>query len=166
LIFVTVGTQLPFTRLIEAIDAWAQLHPGLPVRAQVGDSNLLTRHLDARKWMSTAEFEDSVRHAELIVTHAGMGTILTARRFEVPVLVMPRLVRLGEIRSDHQQATARRLEDLGLVSVAWSVDELPAKIDLLRRHGFDCQRNASARTSLLAAVRQSVLKFVNGPGCD
>lgn len=161
MIFVTVGTQLPFERLVDAIDRWAQLHPERPVLAQVGDSNLPTRNLKAQKWMSTAEFENSVRRAELVVTHAGMGTILTARRFEVPVLIMPRLARLGEIRSDHQQATAHRLEDLGLVSVAWAAGELPGKIDLLLRHGFAHQRGASTRPSLLAAVRQSVLKFIN-----
>lgn len=161
MIFVTVGTQLPFDRLVGAIDRWAELHPEQSVRAQVGDSSLHAKFIEARKWMTSVQFEHSVRRAELVVTHAGMGTILTARRFEVPVLIMPRLAQLREVRSDHQRETARRLEDLGLVSVAWSEAELPGKIDWLLRHGFAQQQGASTRPSLLAAIRRSVLKFTD-----
>lgn len=161
MIFVTVGTQLPFDRLLAAIDHWAEVHPDQEVIAQTGQSGLVLQNIVGRGWMNSSEFEESIRRAELVVTHAGMGTILTARRFEVPVLVMPRLARLSEIRTDHQRSTARRLEELGLVSVAWVEDELPGRIDELLRGGSGDQRGASTRLVLLSAVREYVLKAVN-----
>jgi len=35
-IFVTVGTQLPFDRLIRGVDLWAAEHPDIPVFGQTG----------------------------------------------------------------------------------------------------------------------------------
>lgn len=161
MIFVTVGTQLPFDRLLAAVDRWAGFHPEQTVVAQTGASSLALRNMVARAWMSSAEFEESIRGAELVVAHAGMGTILTARRFEVPLLVMPRLAKLSEIRTDHQQATARRLEELSLASVAWSEDEVPDHIEKLLRGGASDQRASSTRSALLSAVRQHVMEAVN-----
>jgi hypothetical protein len=34
MIFATVGTQLPFDRLLLGLDSWAAANPGIPVLAQ------------------------------------------------------------------------------------------------------------------------------------
>lgn len=158
MIFVAVGTQAPFDRLIEAMDRWASVHSERRVLAQVGNSRAATRAIDTRRWMGTREFEDAMRNAELVITHAGMGTILNALRLEVPLLIMPRQARLGEHRDDHQQSTARRLEELGVVPVAWSESELDGQIELLLQGAFHRTRTVSTRDALVAAVRRSVLE--------
>ncbi len=58
------------------------------------------------------------------------------------MIVMPRDDRRGEHRDDHQIQTARQLEKMGLVSVAWSEVELPALIDaeLTRPRGARTER--------------------------
>ena len=157
MIFVAVGTQAPFDRLIEAMDRWASVHADQRVLAQVGNSRAATRAIDARRWMDAREFEDSIRNAELVITHAGMGTILNALRLEVPVLIMPRQARLGEHRDDHQQSTARRLEELGVVPVAWSEFELDRQIELLLQGAFPRKNRVSTRDALVAAIRRSLL---------
>ena len=59
-----------------------------------------------------------------MVAHAGTGSILTALDKGVPVIVFPRDDRYGEHRDDHQKQTARQMERMGLVSVAWTESEL------------------------------------------
>jgi UDP-N-acetylglucosamine transferase subunit ALG13 len=152
---------MPFDRLIAAMDSWAALHPDRRVLAQIGDSRLEFQHVHARGWMTAAEFEHSLRTADLVVSHAGIGTILTARRYGIPLLVMPRQARLGEHRDDHQQATARRLEDLGIVPVAWSESDIADRVDAMLRGDFQWGRIVSTRQHLLAAVREIVIGAVS-----
>ena len=64
-----------------------------------------------------------------MVAHAGTGSILTALDGGVPVIVVPRDDKRGEHRDDHQIQTARQMERMGLVAVAWSEAELPGLIE-------------------------------------
>jgi UDP-N-acetylglucosamine transferase subunit ALG13 len=89
-IFVTVGTQLPFDRMVAAVDAWAALAPGQQVFAQIGPTDLRPRHIDHRAFVSPAECHELMLAADAIVAHAGMGTILRALELGKPLLVLPR----------------------------------------------------------------------------
>lgn len=126
MIFVTVGTQLPFDRLIDAMDAWAG-GAEEDVVAQAGPAAAPGRwpHLDARTRMSPEDFEKCFSDARIVVGHAGIGTILSAQRFRKPLVILPRRESLGEHRNDHQMATAREVSRLKGVHIAWSEDDLP-----------------------------------------
>ncbi len=131
MIFVTVGTQLGFDRLIAGIDAWAGAHPGRQVFAQTGPTEFAPQHIDYRDFISPEECKARMVEARAIVAHAGMGTILSALELGKPLLVMPRRAALGEQRNDHQLATATRFAELGKVAVAFDESELAAKLDEL-----------------------------------
>lgn len=124
MIFVTVGVQLPFDRLIRAVDDWAGLHGRNDIVAQAGASAFRPRHLDIRKTLVPEEFKRFVERAELIVAHAGMGSIITALEMGKRIVVMPRRAALGEHRNDHQLATARYMAEQDLVTVADDAGEL------------------------------------------
>jgi UDP-N-acetylglucosamine transferase subunit ALG13 len=59
--------------------------------------------------LSPDEFDAEFERARLIVSHAGMGTILTALSRSKSIVVMPRRGHLGETRNDHQYATVLHL---------------------------------------------------------
>ena len=124
MIFVTVGTDLPFDRLVRAVDDWAGRRGRQDIFAQIGASRWTPSHLPHRNFLPPDEFTQRFAEARVIVAHAGMGTILSALRWEKPILVMPRRAALGEQRNDHQLATARHLSELGRVSVAMDESEL------------------------------------------
>jgi UDP-N-acetylglucosamine transferase subunit ALG13 len=129
-IFVTVGTQLPFERLVAAVDNWSGTKSPKPeVLAQVGAGSLDYGNLRSVRTLDGAQYSAAIADAELIIAHAGTGSILTALDLGIPVIVMPRDDRRGEHRDDHQMQTARQLEKMGLVSIAWSEKELPLLID-------------------------------------
>jgi exopolysaccharide biosynthesis glucuronosyltransferase PssE len=127
-IFVTVGVQLPFDRLIRAVDQWAGGHPGQQVFAQIGVSALSPKNLRFEQFLEPDQFSEQCQQADLIIGHAGMGSILTALEFGKPLLIMPRRAALGEHRNDHQLATVERFSSLANVHAAKDEIELAARL--------------------------------------
>lgn len=125
MILVTVGTQLPFDRLLSALDAWAATQAEELV-AQVGPSDLVFRHLRAQPFMKPDEMEARFAQARLVVAHAGMGSILSALKHRKPIIIVPRKASLGEHRNEHQLATARWMVNRPGVTVAWEPEDAVA----------------------------------------
>jgi UDP-N-acetylglucosamine transferase subunit ALG13 len=109
MIFVTVGVQLPFDRLVRAVDAWAGERMRSDVFAQIGPSQYRPQHIEFRAFVEPPEFRRLVECADAVVAHAGMGSIITALELAKPLIVMPRRAELGEHRNDHQLSTARHM---------------------------------------------------------
>lgn len=107
MIFVTVGTQLPFDRLVSVVDEWAGAH-GISGFAQIGPGKYLPRHMAFDRFIGPDSFEERVRSARCIISHAGMGSIISALSHAKPAIMMARRFELGEHRNDHQRATAAK----------------------------------------------------------
>lgn len=152
MIFVTVGTDGPFDRLIRAVDSWAGEAGCTDVFAQIGRSSLHPAHIQHVQFLSPGEFHARFTTASLIVAHAGMGTILTALRYEKPILVMPRRVVLGEQRNDHQMATARRLCAQGQIAVAYDEAELTRMLCAIEEVTARAAIGAYAQPELTKAI--------------
>jgi UDP-N-acetylglucosamine transferase subunit ALG13 len=152
-IFVSVGTQLPFDRLVTAVDAWAGAAPGREVFAQVGPTALQPRHIEYARFVSPQECRERMLSATAIVAHAGMGSILTALELGKPLVVMPRRAALGEHRNDHQLATAERFAGREGVTVAFDETELPLRLDELDRTHSRPRISPHAPDDFVAALR-------------
>lgn len=135
MIFVTVGTQLPFDRLIRAVDTWAVAKERMDVFAQVGPSGYRPQHIRSKGFIDAQEFRSLVSEATLMVAHAGMGSIITALEANKPIVVLPRRADLNEHRNDHQLATAKRFASLGVIHVAFDVQELVEHLSRLLEGG-------------------------------
>ena len=129
MIFLTIGTQLPFERLVRALDdAAPQLERG--VFGQIGTSTYEPVNIEWSAFLKPPEFDQRFRAASVIVSHAGIGTILSAQKHRKPLIILPRLAKFGEHRNDHQVATAIQVRDKPGIYIAEEVDALP---DLLGR---------------------------------
>lgn len=111
MIFLTVGTQLGFDRLVSQVDEWAAA-AGVEVFGQIGPGQYVPRHFHFEQFVHPSEFERRMAGAECIVSHAGMGTILSAMQYGKPALLMARRASLGEHRNEHQLSTARKFKDV------------------------------------------------------
>lgn len=123
MIFLTVGEQLTFDRLVQAVDDWAR-DEQVEVVAQIGPTKLVPCYLQHQPSFPQKEYRCLFERADCVVAHAGMGTIITAVELNKPLLVMPRLQAFNEHRTDHQLATAQRFSRLPIVTVAWDESEL------------------------------------------
>ncbi len=133
MIFLTVGTQFPFDRLVKAVDDI--LGEGLiheEIFGQIGTSSYEPRNFKSVNFLEKREFDIHLKKASGLIGHAGMGTIEMALYNNKPLLVMPRLSRYREVVHDHQLEIARRFEELGHVLVAYQKEDLAIKIMDLR----------------------------------
>ncbi|CAB5115474.1 hypothetical protein D3OALGA1CA_2696 [Olavius algarvensis associated proteobacterium Delta 3] len=131
MIFVTVGSQMAFDRLIDAVDQWAGETDRTGIFAQIGPSDFQPRHFEWTQELTAVEFREYMSKADVIVAHAGMGTILNAMEMGKPILVMPRRGDLRETRNNHQIATAKRFEERYCLNVAYDEKSLSTKLDEL-----------------------------------
>ena len=123
MIFVTIGTQIPFDRLIEILD---RIAPELDeeIYAQVLRGKYKPKHIKLIDFIEPDEFDKVFDQARLIVAHAGMGTILSALRKSKPLIIFPRIAALGEHRNDHQRDTAKMIKEKNYAYVATNEEEL------------------------------------------
>ncbi len=124
MIFATVGTQLPFDRLIRALDEWAGRNPQAHVFAQIGRSEYEPQHMEWERLITAQSFQSYLLGCSTVVAHAGMGTIISAVEYGKHVVVLPRRAEFGEHRNDHQLATASRLAHLNGLEVVHNGEEL------------------------------------------
>ncbi len=123
MILVTVGTQLPFDRLIEIVDGAAP-SVAQPVLAQTGCGQYVPRNIEWRQMIDPVEFAEILSRVSLIVAHAGIGTLLMAQKHQKPIIVFPRRASLGEHRNEHQLATVKALETRSGIYVAWTAEDV------------------------------------------
>lgn len=156
MIFVTVGAQMPFDRMVTAVDEWAGRAKRADVFAQIGPTRLEPKNLEWVQFMDPAAFRERVAACDVIVAHAGMGTILTALENGKPIVVMPRRGDLQETRNDHQVATAERFKALGRVHVASDAAELTTWLDRISDLRSAPVIRRCASDELLRALREVV----------
>lgn len=111
MIFLTIGSDTPFSRLVKQFDTWCKGHPGHEAFAQIADigpSDYVPTSVEWIKKLPADEFSKVFSEADMIIAHAGMGSILSALSAGKPIVVMPRRGHLGETRNDHQYATSQR----------------------------------------------------------
>jgi len=123
-IFVTLGTQAyPFDRLLGGLDG---LDEELVV--QGGASSHRPAGAGWFDYLEYPQLVEYVRRARAVVSHAGVGSVMTAVAEGKRPLVVPRLHRFGEAVDDHQVPFARRLAEAGLVTLVEDPAGLPAAL--------------------------------------
>lgn len=156
MIFVTVGAQMPFDRLIKAVDQWAHERGREDVFAQIGLTNYRPENIQWTAFLSTEEFNQRYKAASVIIAHAGTGSIITALQLGKPILIVPRRASLRETRNDHQVATAEQFRRFDSVVVALDEKELITRLEGIdNMHG--CQLiEPCASPELVSAIRKFI----------
>jgi UDP-N-acetylglucosamine--N-acetylmuramyl-(pentapeptide) pyrophosphoryl-undecaprenol N-acetylglucosamine transferase len=114
-IFVTLGTIRPYTmeRLVSTVQGL--LREGDSVTWQLGATPDIGLPGRVRDYMSAKEFEAECREADVVVTHAGVGSLLALLDMGKRPVVMTRRKDLREHVDDHQCQVARELATRGLI---------------------------------------------------
>lgn len=163
MIFVTTGTNAgaaPFDRLLREV---AQISRREHVVVQHGASAIRPPGATCLDYVPFERFEQLVREARAVVTHAGVGSILVSLRNGKRPIVVPRCARFGEHVDDHQLELSRRLGALGIVTV---VDD-PARLEQVLFDGsVAAGAGAVGRTGRLADDLAEYLSAVCGDGRD
>lgn len=132
--FVSVGNaNQPFCRLIDAVIAIVDELPG-PVMIQHGHTPARTAAgVTLVERMEMEAFSREVAKAELLIMHAGAGSLIHAiQAGKVPV-VMPRRAEKGEHIDDHQLELAAALVQEKRIVVAQGPEDLAKAVQQARK---------------------------------
>jgi UDP-N-acetylglucosamine transferase subunit ALG13 len=133
MIFLTVGSEFNFDRLVAAIDSLiAEAIVTEEVVAQIGYGSYRPQHMAWVPTMPHIVYNKHIQKSSGVISHSGMGTIIQCLQMEKPLLVMPRLKNLKEHVNDHQSGTAKKFEERGSILVAYDIRDLPPKINQLK----------------------------------
>ena len=160
MIFVTTGTQAPFNRLVKVMDALASELNGEEIIVQASGVNFETKNVKVVGFLHPKEYNRIFNEARLVISHAGMGSIVSALTKGKPIIVIPRKAALGEHRDDHQVDSAKKMEALGYVPVAYDEEQLRTKIiNMLMDDSalFEAKIGEYASGSLVSSIRGFLL---------
>ena len=147
MILVTTGTNgAAFDRLLRAVD---RLGGDERVVVQHGPSTLRPRNSDCFDYVSFPELVELVQQARVVITHAGVGSILVALMNEKKPIVVPRLPGFHEIVDNHQRDLARKLSSAGLVTLVEDVERIAEAVDgASRTNGSNGRRTTALADDL------------------
>ena len=123
-VVVTLGTEaFDFRRAVERI---LQVLPSdAEVLWQTGYTDVGGLGIEAHASVPSNELRAAIDSADLVISHAGTGSALTAFDLGKAPLLLPRSAKHGEHIDDHQSLTCEALTRRGL-AVATPVEELSA----------------------------------------
>lgn len=155
MIFVTVGSsKSPFDRLLRAVDT-AFIDEELVV--QHGVSSVRPRNAECVGFLDFDGFVARIEQARVVVTHAGVGSIMTALEHGKRPVVVPRRAGFGEAVDDHQLPFARRADELGLVELVEDDSDL---VEAIRDHIGAHEAGIAARSPIEIELRQYILETI------
>lgn len=126
LIFVTLGTQdKKFKRLLDAVEA---LDLDEKIIAQVGSTEYTSNKMEIHKFLPSKQFEKYMKEARIVITHAGVGTIIWGLRLNKKMIVAARLKEYKEHVNNHQLQILETFAKDGFIIPLNDFNELEQKI--------------------------------------
>ena len=143
MIFVILGThELEFKRLLKYLK---DMDIKEEVIIQSGNTNFTSNKYKVIPFLDQNDFNKYIKESTLVITHGGVGSILTALRHKKKVITMPRLSKYNEHNDDHQLEICNKLSKEGYTMNCTDYDSLKEFIENykkieLRPYIFDNSR--------------------------
>lgn len=132
MIFITLGTQdKHFDRLLKAV---YKLETDEKIVAQIGSTEFKSSKpedkFEIHKFLSNEEFEKYMDEARVVITHAGVGTIIYGLKKHKKMIVAARLKKYGEHVNDHQLQILQTFASEGYIIPLENFDDLPKLLEM------------------------------------
>ena len=149
-ILVTVGTaSLP--RLVEEMDDIAG-KIDKKVIMQIGKTNYKPKNAEYFDFKPYPEMQELNQKARVVVSHAGVGSIITVLEQATPVIVVPRLKKYKEANDNHQLEIANVMAEEGKIIAVYDVNELEDALERLDT----TQMNVKRDTKLIKELEEYI----------
>ena len=126
MILVMLGTQNnSFHRLLEEIDKL--INDGLikeDVVVQAGYTKYESTNMKIFDFISSDELDKLEQQADCIITHGGVGSIISSIEKDKKVIAVPRLKQYGEHVNDHQIDIVQSFDKLGYIIGITDISQL------------------------------------------
>lgn len=113
MIFITYGTQPHDFRFLSTVVN--QIDSKYQVVVQLGESkNIITRE-NTKVYNYTEQFDKFASECDILITHGGVGSIMTGLKGHKKVIVVPRLEEFAEHVDSHQLEVSNKLAKNGYI---------------------------------------------------
>lgn len=157
MIFITVGSQkFQFNRLLKKVDEL--IESGVineKVFAQIGVSNYIPRNYIYKDFITQDEFKEIMSEADIVLTHAGTGAVITALKMDKKVIAVPRLAKYNEHVDDHQVQLIDEFKEMKFIEPVYEIDDLPKALENVKVKDYN------KYTSNTMAIVNSIKDFID-----
>lgn len=131
LILVTLGTNdKTFIRLVKEIEKLIEEQLITEkVIIQAGYTKYQSDVMEIFDLIPMDKFEELISDCSVLITHGGVGSIITGLKKNKKVIAVPRLEKYGEHVNDHQLQIIRNFKDAGYIIGISGVEELRTAIE-------------------------------------
>ena len=156
MILVTLGTQdKPFIRLLNKLEE--EVKNGNitdEVIVQAGNTKFTSKYMKVFDMIPVGEFSDLIKKCDLLITHGGVGSIITGLKNNKKVIGIARLKKYGEHTNDHQLQILENFDANGYIIHLKNLDELCQTIDKAKK--FKPKKYKSNTNNMLKLIEDYI----------
>lgn len=157
MILVTLGTQdKKFTRLLEAIQKQIdnkKINEKVIVQAGC-TSNFKSKDMEIFDLIPMNEFDEKIKECDILITHGGVGSIITGLKNNKIVIAAPRLKKYNEHVNDHQLQIVENFAKEGYILYLEDFDNLDKL--LIEAKKFKPKKFKSNTTNIIKLLERSI----------
>lgn len=159
MILVTLGTQdKSFVRLLKEVDRQIELgNIKDKVVVQAGFTKYSSPNMEIFDLIDRDKFNDLMSECSLLITHGGVGSILTGLKNNKKVIAVPRLSKYDEHVNDHQIQIIERFSEMGHILSLFEDENLEDKLKEVKN--FVPKEYVSNTKNLIGIIDKFINKF-------
>lgn len=156
MILVILGTQdKTFDRLLKAIEKQIKLgNLEGDVIVQAGSTKYESKYMKIFDYIPMEQFDEYIKEADLVITHGGVGTILSSIRKNKKVIAVPRLSKYKEHENDHQLEIVSEFTKRGYIIPCYDLKKLDESIKKIKE--FEPKKYRSNNRKMLNIIEDYI----------
>ena len=155
-IFVTVGnSKKNFSRLLNEI---VKLRPLINEEIVVQHGHTLFKYegFTTYSFLNEKDFLFHIKKSDLIITHGGVGTIISAHNFKKNMIIVPRQLKYKEHINDHQMELAKYIELSGIGIVVYEIENLKKLITIKQKNSSSFVYSNSGKEYMINLIMEKL----------
>lgn len=156
MILVTLGTQdKSFKRLLEAVEKQISLgNITEEVIVQAGHTNYSSKSMKIFDLIDREEFSELISKCDILITHGGVGSIITGLKNNKKVIAAPRLAKYKEHTNDHQLQIIENFSQNGYILALNDFDKLDEVLNKAKK--FKPKKYKSNTKNMIKLVKNYI----------
>lgn len=156
MILVILGTQnMPFDRLLKAIDNQIKIgNIKDEVIVQAGSTKFESQNMEIFDLIPSNKFDELLKKADLIISHAGVGSILGGITLNKKMIIAARDKKYGEHVNNHQFEILDQFENDGYILGLHDFDTLDILLKQVKT--FNPKKYVSNQNYIISKIEEFI----------
>lgn len=163
MILVTLGTQdKSFKRLLDKIEK--EINEGKikeKVIVQAGYTDFNSNNMIIKKLIPMDEFDELIEKCDILITHGGVGSIITGLKKNKKVIAVARLKKYKEHTNDHQLQIIDNFTKAGYILNLDDFDSISDAINEAKK--FTPNKYVSNKDNFVKTIESIIDKYLQLP---